>query len=133
LVVDEERTDRHQLAITDLDDGAIRFFLSAKGVSEKVKTALTEGVRRKHELEQLTAERQQCEQRIQQIGEDQARIRQNMSQLDRTSDVYKNYVKKFSDQEKEIENLRTQIASLTNREGNLRKSLEEYLMGLDLP
>ena len=55
-----------------------------------------------------------------------------MAQLDRNSDVYKNYVKKFSDQEAEIEKLRGQIAALSDQETGLRKSLDEYLMGLDL-
>ena len=55
-----------------------------------------------------------------------------MAQLDRNSDVYRNYVKKFSDQETEIEKLRGQIASLTDQETGLRKALDEYLMGLDL-
>ena len=81
---------------------------------------------------QLTAKKQQLEQRIREIGEDQTRIRQNMAQLDRNSDVYKNYVKKFSDQEAEIEKLRGQIASLTDEETGMRKSLDEYMMGLDL-
>ena len=76
--------------------------------------------------------KQQLEQRIKQIGEDQARIRQNMVQLDRTSDVYKNYVKKFSDQESEIEKARGQITSLTDQETGMQKSLDEYMLGLDL-
>jgi SMC interacting uncharacterized protein involved in chromosome segregation len=101
-------------------------------VSEKVKTALREIVKRKAELGQVLVKKQQCERRIREIEQDQARIRQNMAQLDRASEVYKNYVKKFSDQEKEIETLRGQIASLGDQENGLRKSLEEYLMGLDL-
>jgi hypothetical protein len=52
--------------------------------------------------------------------------------LDRNTDVYKNYVKKFSDQETEIEKLRGQIAGLTDRENGLRRSLDEFLMRLDL-
>ncbi|MBU4399895.1 MAG: DUF4139 domain-containing protein [Planctomycetes bacterium] len=132
LAVDEERTERQQVALTNLDHGAIRFYLSAKVVSAKVKAALAEVVKRKHELQQVVVERQLCEQRIAAIDRDQARIRQNMGQLDRNSDVYKRYVKKFSDQETEIENLRGRIAELSDKEAGLRKSLDEYMMGLDL-
>ncbi len=106
LLVEEERTDSQHIALNNLDDGSIQFYISAKVVGEKVKDALKEIVKRKAELGQLTAKKQQLEQRIREINEDQSRIRQNMSQLDRNSDVYKNYVKKFSDQETEIENLR---------------------------
>ncbi len=132
LVVEEERTIRQQVALTNLDRGAIRFYLSAKVVSAKVKAALVEVVKRKHELQQVVVERKQCQQRIAAIEKDQSRIRQNMGRLDRTSNVYKRYVKKFNDQETEIENLRSRIAELSDKEAGLRKSLDEYMMGLDL-
>jgi hypothetical protein len=132
LAVEEERTDAQHIVLTNLDEGAIKYYLSAKVVSDKVKDALREIVRRKAELGQLAADRQQLEQRIREIGEDQTRIRQNMAQLDRTSDVYKNYVKKFSDQEAEIETLRGKITALAADESAKRKSLDEYMMGLEL-
>ena len=132
LVVEEQRIDRQQIALTNLDSNAIQFFISAKVVSEKVKAALAEIVKRKHEMQQVAVERNQCEQRIAAINNDQNRIRQNMGQLDRNSDVFKRYVKKFSDQETEIETLRDRIAELTEKEAALRKSLDEYMMGLEL-
>jgi hypothetical protein len=132
LVVEEERTASQHIGLSNLDDNSIKFYISAKVVSEKVKDALKEIVQRKTELGRLTANKQQLEKRIREIGEDQSRIRQNMPQLDRNSDVYKNYVKKFSDQETEIENLRAQIAQLVDQEAALRKALEEYMLGLDL-
>ncbi len=85
-------------------------------VSDKVKAALAEIVKRKHELQQVAADRQQLEQRIHEIDEDQNRIRQNMAQLDRTSDLYKSYVKKFTEQEEEIDKLSAEIAELTEQE-----------------
>jgi hypothetical protein len=132
LTVEEERTDSQHVAMNNLDDGSIQFYLSVKVVSDKVKEALKEIVKRKAELGQLTAKKQQVEQRIRDIGEDQTRIRANMTQLDRNSDVYKNYVKKFSDQESEIEKLRAQIATLADEETGMRKALDEYMLALDL-
>jgi hypothetical protein len=132
LTVEQQRTERQQIALTNLDDNAIQFYQSAKVVGEKVKAALAEIVRRKTELQQVAAQRQQCEQRIRQIAEDQNRVRLNMDRLDRTSELYKSYVKKFTKQEEEVVKLNEEIASLTERETNLRKSLDEYMMGLDL-
>jgi hypothetical protein len=132
LAVDEQRTDRQLMALTNIDDGTIQFYTSAKVVSEPVKAALAEVVKQKHVLEQVAVELGGRQQQIRDIGEDQARIRQNMAQLDHNTDVYKNYVKKFSEQETEIEKLRGQIAGLTARIAGLRKSLDEYLLGLDL-
>jgi len=132
LVVEEERTDTQYLALTNIDDGTIRFYLGAPVVSEKVKMALAEVVKRKQEIAQTVFARQQAEQRIAAIEQDQARISRNMGQLDRQSDVYRSYVKKFSDQEAEIEKLRGQISEMQAREQSLRKALDEYLIGLDL-
>jgi hypothetical protein len=132
LLVEEERTDHQQVALGNLDDNTIQYYLSAKVVGEKVKQALAEIVKRKQALQDVAVKKQQLEQRIAQIGEDQNRIRQNMAQLDHNSDVYKNYVKKFSDQESEIEKARGQIASLADEETGMRKSLDEYMIGLDL-
>ena len=118
--------------MTNLDDNSIRIYLAAPVVSDKVKAALGEVVKRKHEIQQIQVKKQQVEARVREIEQDQARIRQNMAQLDRASDVYKNYVKKFSDQEGEIEKLRGQSNALALQEAELRKGLDDYLLGLDL-
>ncbi|MEN6459622.1 MAG: hypothetical protein ABFC63_11915 [Thermoguttaceae bacterium] len=132
LTVQQERIDRQQVMIGNLDDPTIRFYVSAKVVSGAVKAALGQVVERKQEIARTVARRQQVEQQLNQIGEDQARIRQNMAELDRQSDVYKSYVKKFSDQEGQLDKLRGQIVELTAQEAAQRKSLDEYLMGLDV-
>ena len=132
LHVEEERTDSQSIALTNIDDATIGIYLRAKVVSEKVKSALAEVIKRKAELNQVTQRRAQLQQKVNEISEEQNRIRQNMPQIDRTSDLYKRYVKKFSDQEDEIEKLRTQIQQAQAEENGLRKSLDGYLMGLDL-
>ncbi len=132
LTVEEERTARQRVALTNLDRDEVQLYMSAKVVGQRVKDALAEVVERRHDIQQVLAERKRCQQRIAAIEKDQSRIRQNMSRLDRTSEVYKRYVKKFSDQETEIEELRAKVAELTDKHSALKKSLDEYLMGLDL-
>jgi len=132
LAVEEERIDRQQVAITNLDDNTIQMYLSSKVVSEKVKAALQEVVKQKMALQQVSAKRAQLEQQIKVVEEEQNRIRQNMDRLDRTSELYKRYVKKFTDQEDEVEKLRGQIRELVTQETQLRKALDEYILGLEL-
>ena len=55
-----------------------------------------------------------------------------MAQLDRTGELYKRYVKKFGDQEDQIEELGQQTRGLVDQEAKLREALDEYLLGLDL-
>ncbi len=132
LNVAEEQTVSQQVAINNLDDNTIRFYLEQKIVSDKVKAALQEVVKRKQQLLDVVQERQRQEQQITVINQEQERIRQNMAQLERTSDLYLRYLKKFSEQEDQVEKLRGQIQQQTDSETKLRKSLDDYLLGLDV-
>lgn len=132
LAVEEERIDRREVALINLDEGAIRLYLRAKVVSDKVKAALQEMVQRKHALAQLAAQRGRLEAEVKTIDQDQARIRQNMRELDRTSELYKRYVTELTTQEDKLAGLRGQIKQLTDEEMKLHKALDEFLMGLEL-
>ncbi|HWL75081.1 MAG TPA: hypothetical protein VNQ74_14520, partial [Burkholderiaceae bacterium] len=130
LKIAEEQTVHQEVALTNLDDGTIVFYVNSKVVSDDVKKALQEVLKRKAALNELVVKRQQLEQQIQIVDQEQARIRQNMERLDRNSDLYNRYVRKFGEQEDQVENLRTQIRELNEQEAKLRKSLDEYLAGL---
>jgi SMC interacting uncharacterized protein involved in chromosome segregation len=132
LTVDEERTDRQQFAVTNLDNGTIAFYANAQVTTPKVKAALDEIIKRKEGIEQLAQKRQQLEQQVRGIDSDQARIRQNMHELDHTLKIYTDYVEKFSKQETQIETLHKQIDGLQNEENGARKGLDDYLLSLDL-
>ena len=131
LAVNEERTESQVMALTNLDENTIVWYVRSDKVSDKVKTALAGVVRQKQAIQDLARKRGDLEQRIRTIGEEQARIRENMGTLDHGTDLYKRYVKKFSDQEDEIEKLRPQIKELQDRENQLRKALDDFLLGLD--
>jgi hypothetical protein len=132
LSVEEEMIQHQQFAISNLDDGTIQYYLNSPVVSEGIKTALAEVIKRKQELLQLVNQRQQFEQQIVAIGQEQERIRQNMAQLDRNTELYTRYVKKFGDQEDLVENLRGQIQQLMAQETAKRQELDAYILGLEL-
>ena len=56
-----------------------------------------------------------------------------MAQLDRNSPLYQQYVKKLTDQESRIEQLRQDIARLREAEAAAQKELREYVDGLSTP
>ena len=132
LVVDEERTEPQMIALTNIDENTIAFYVRSGKVSEKVKAALADVIKQKQAIQEVAQKRGQLEQQIRTITEEQARIRENMGKLDHGTDLYKRYVKKFSDQEDEIEKLRPQVKELQERENELRKALDDYLLGLDV-
>lgn len=66
------------------------------------------------------------------IETEQSRIRGNMAQLSKESDLFRRYEAKFTRQEDEIEQLREQVAASVVQEAKLRQSLEQFLPQLDL-
>ncbi|MFO0896286.1 MAG: hypothetical protein U0836_02555 [Pirellulales bacterium] len=132
LVIDEKRTIHQEFAITNFDDPTLFFYINAPQVSPKVKAALQEVVRRKAEIQQIASHRGQLEQQIQVISQEQERIRQNMAQLGRDTDLYRRYVKKFGEQEDQVEKLRSEIAKLQADETAKRQALDQYLIGLEV-
>ena len=72
------------------------------------------------------------EQRMKEIGQEQARIRDNMGRLAHTSELYNRYVKKLDQQETEMEKLRKEIDSLKGTEEEQRRELNDYLVSLDI-
>ena len=132
LEVAEEMPNEETQVLTNLDDSAILFYSRAKATSPAVREALAEVVRRKREIEQLVRDKGVREQEIATIDQEQARIRGNMGALDRTSDLFNQYVRKFADQEKRIEILRGEIAGLVATEQEARKGLDDYLLAIDV-
>ena len=131
LEVAEELPVEESHAITNLDDNAILFYSRARATSQVVRDALAEVVRRKRDLEQIARDRQAREREIAAIDQEQGRIRGNMGAIDRGSDLFNQYVRKFTEQEQRIEALRGEITALQAREQEARKGLDDYLLALD--
>ena len=132
LSIREERTDVQYLALTNLDDNTIQIFIKAKEVSDKVKTALAEVIKRKAALAALTAKRAELERQVTVIFDEQNRIRQNMAQLPKDSDLFRRYVTKFNEQEDKVEQLRAQIKTASDEETASRRALDKFLQELDV-
>ena len=130
-VAEEQQTHQH-LALANTDDGTILFFTNAKQASPAVKEALQKVIERKREIERLAQERRKRDEEVKVVGQEQERIRQNMAQLERTSDLYTRYVQKFAAQEDRVETLRKEIADLEAKEQEARRALDDYLQTLEL-
>jgi hypothetical protein len=132
LDVKEEHTQREQIALTNLDDNRIGIVLSAPQVSDEVKKALREIVQRKTAVQQFVQKRQELERQVTAIETEQNRIRQNMAQLPKDSDLFRRYVTKFTEQEDQVDALRKQTTAIFEEETRLKKSLDDYLANLNL-
>ncbi len=96
-------------------------------ISERLRAALKQLVVHKRRVAALGSARSAREGEVKAIDEEQARIRMNMAQLDRTNALYIQYVKKLTDQEARIEALRVEMARLRAEEATAQKELTDFL------
>ncbi|MCA9234094.1 MAG: hypothetical protein KDA44_01390 [Planctomycetales bacterium] len=132
LQIKEQRTIRQSVALRSLNDRQVAVFVEAPEISDAVRAALRDVQKRQAEIAQLTTRRKQIEREIATIGQEQTRIRDNMRAIDRNTDLYNRYVKKFTEQEDRIEKLRNESAELEQRTTALQTALEQYIAGLEL-
>jgi len=130
-VVEEHSQVSHMILTNSAEEG-IRFFVRANVTSPKVKAALEQALSRKAKLAETQHEIQQEEKALQVIEKDQARMRDNMARVPQTSEAYQRYLKKFDDQETEIEKRRERITQLQKSAEEERKSYESFLRNLNV-
>jgi hypothetical protein len=133
LDVTEEQQRLDEIALTNSDDDTMRFFLRASVSSAKVKKAIEDALKLKQRVSEVDREIKREEQALRVIEQDQTRMRANLERVPQTSDVYKHYLKKFEDQEKEIdEQRRPRIARLQQTLEDQRKQYETFLANLSV-
>ncbi len=132
LKVVTERPVREEIALIDADLNLLVAYAQNGKVSEKLRGALKDLVARRRKISDLQAQRAARENDVKAIDAEQARIRQNMAQLDRTNALYQQYVKKLTDQETRIEHLREEMARLREAENQARNELRQYVDNLTL-
>jgi hypothetical protein len=126
----EERDVRQDVAISNSDEGQIRFFLSQAVLSAKVKEALGQALTRKLKLGAAQSELAAVEAELKRIGDDQTRLRENLKAMPQTAAAYQRYLKKFDDQETDIEKLQDKVKQLRDAEARQRQELDHFLANL---
>jgi hypothetical protein len=132
LRVVQKRTDQEQVALLDCPEDTIRILVQNQQLSEPIRQALSNILNRRRAIRNIEAQIRQQEARIKGITDDQARIRENMRALDRNSDLYRQYVQKLTQQEREIEQARAEIERLQQQRARAQRELSEYIAGLNL-
>ena len=132
LEVVEDWKHREDVVMTNLPDQRIQVILKQSSISPKVKDALETAIKLKGELEVTQKEIQSEDNRLKIIERDQARMRANMERVPQTSEAYKRYLKKFDDQETEIEKRRAAITGLQAVAYKQAKAYEDFLTNLNV-
>jgi hypothetical protein len=132
LRVVQKRTDQESFALLEGNEDTIRILAQNQQISEPIRQALSSILNRRRAIRNLEGQIRQQEARIKGITDDQARIRENMRALDRNSDLYRQYVQKLAQQEREIEGARAEIERLQEQRARAQRELSEYIAGLNL-
>lgn len=132
LTVSEECPTVEVVELVSQDVKRINLLVAQPQLDPKVKASLQKLADLQAELAGLTAQRTERETRVKEIDQEQNRIRQNMRELDRTSDLYKSYVTKLTTQETEFDKLRGEIQQLRQQETDKKAAVADYVKGLNL-
>jgi hypothetical protein len=130
VVQEQKRLD--EIAIVGSDDDAVRFFVRSASSSPAVKKALEEILKLREQLAGTQRDIAREEQSLKVIEQDQARMRANMERVPQTSEAYKRYLKKFDDQETQIEKARARVAKSQETAEEQKKAYEAFVLGLNI-
>ncbi|MFN7162547.1 MAG: hypothetical protein ACK4NB_05750, partial [Fimbriimonadales bacterium] len=132
LKVVEERAIQTTIALLQADDAALTMYIQDTRLDERLRQALQRILDSRRAIANLDAEIRRQETIIRAIADDQARIRENMKTLDRNSELYREYVQKLTQQEREIEQARRAMQRLQEQKDRAQRELSEFIAGLNL-
>src|SRR5262249_18727878 len=126
-VVTEERDDQSSVSITNSGDEQIRWFMSQKVTSRKVKEGLRQAMALRWAVAKTTREINELQRQLNTITEDQKRLRANLKEMPATAKAYKRYLEKFDLQETQIEKYQADIKKLQSTQHNQQKEFDDFL------
>jgi hypothetical protein len=132
LKLQQEFVRGEVIAISPLDIDALVMYVRNGQIPKAVRDALATALAARQamaETERQIAERQQ---RIQQITQEQNRIRDNMKTVDSKSDYYQRLLKKLNEQETSIEKLQGETDELRKTLDKQREDLERSLQNMNV-
>ncbi len=125
--VTEERVTQQTIQLTNLDDNNIRIFMNQPVCSEKVKAGLQKSMELRWTMQKTQREIAELQRQLDTIRNDQPRLRANLKELPQTSEAFQRIVKKFNEQENQIEKYLADIKKQQGIEHDQRKVFEDYL------
>ncbi len=128
----EERVVEERYALLETDENTLQILLRNAQASEAVRRALQEILNRRKQMDALRTAITNQQEKIRTIERDQERIRANMAQLDRASDLYKQYVQKLTQQERELEEAYREIENLRKQLQDAERALTDYIQNLSI-
>jgi len=116
--------------LTNSSDDTIRFVINLSESSAALNAKLADALKVKATRDFTTRDLRQVATDIARITADQDRIHKNLRETPKEAEVYGDYLKKLSAQEKEMDALTDKQKKLMESEFKARKAYEDYLDNL---
>jgi hypothetical protein len=130
FTVKEEKEIGYSLTLTNSPDDQIRLFINLSEASPALKQRLTDALALKAKWDGVQRDSTQIAADLNVLQLDQERIRKNLRETPKEAEVYTTYLKKLSDQEKEIDGLTAKQKKIVAEEFTARKKYEDYLANI---
>jgi len=130
FTVREQKELATSVTLTNNADDTIRYFINLAEASPALKEQLKRALQVKGEWDVVRRELAQVQAELQRLNADQERIRKNLRETPREAEVYQTYLKKLSDQEKEIDGLTERQKRLMDEEFKARKRYDDFLANI---
>lgn len=130
FVVTEERDLGTSVALSNSSDDQMKYFLSLNEAPAALKAKLTEALKLKGAWDSQKQDLAHVGLDLARLNLDQDRIRKNLANTPKEAEVYQVYLKKLSDQEKEIDTLTARQKKLMTDEFAAKNAFEDYLANL---
>jgi chromosome segregation ATPase len=127
-----ERTELSRVELISFDLGTLVAYVNQGAASKDVLDAVREAARLNGEIQATKRSIANLDDEVKRISDDQARVRQNMNSVDRSSQLYTRYVTKLSEQETRLEQIATERDGLQKQQVEQEKALRDYLKGLNV-
>ncbi|MGH9859749.1 MAG: hypothetical protein ACRD5F_06975, partial [Candidatus Acidiferrales bacterium] len=121
--------------LTDMTDNLIALFLQQKSINARVEQELRKVVAQRWVVGKHEAEIRGRQEQVQQIFNDQQRVRENMKALKGSSEekqLLQRYTRQLDQQESQLDALRTEIAGLEQKRDAARDELNHMTQELTL-
>lgn len=132
FTVTYRRVERQSFELVSYDITRLAAFARQGKVSDAVLAAVREAGRRQGEINTLNQRVAALDRERREIADDQARVRQNLSAVDRSSDLHARYMKRLADQESRLDTIATETAAARADLDKAQRDLAAYVASLNV-
>lgn len=126
----QQRIQRQRHAVVEYELPRLLAYARDGKASPEVVNAVRRAGDMQSEINTIKRRMSQIDQERGQIHQEQQRIRQNMQSVGRDSDLYRQYVRRFTEQEERLDQMALEREELQRTQEARQQELEEYIRSL---